>query len=124
MSTAVASVAGYLAGILTAPQSGRKTRADIRETAISTRVEGERQLKKIHTELDNLIKQTKENSAKLNKTAKTELDEAIKAAKQTKAKAREILSALHEGEAEDKDLQRAIRDAKKAVTHIKKYLQA
>jgi hypothetical protein len=34
-----------------------------------------------------------------------------------------MLSAVHEGGAEDKDLRKAIKDANKAVDHIKDYLK-
>ena len=41
---------------------------------------------------------------------------------ETNSKVREILSALHEGDAEDQDLKRAIKNAKSSLEHLKDYL--
>src|SRR4051812_23595938 len=59
ISTLVAGAAGYLAGILTAPKSGQSTRKDIKDAADNTISEGERQLKKLHTELNDLLGEVK-----------------------------------------------------------------
>lgn len=40
-----------------------------------------------------------------------------------KDKAREVLSSLHDGEAEDKDLKKAIAEATKAVENLRNYLK-
>ena len=40
----------------------------------------------------------------------------------TKEKARDILSALHDGDANDKDLKKAVNDVNKAISHLKAYL--
>jgi len=44
-------------------------------------------------------------------------------AKVAKEKAREILSAVHEGDADDKDLKKAVDEASKAVAHLRTYLK-
>jgi phage gp36-like protein len=44
-------------------------------------------------------------------------------AKTAKEKIRELLSAVHEGGADDKDLQAAIKDATKAVEHLKSFVK-
>jgi gas vesicle protein len=53
--TGIAAGAGYLVGILTAPKSGRKTRSDIKKTASKAKTEGEKKLKKLHSELREAI---------------------------------------------------------------------
>ena len=50
---------GYLAGILTAPKSGKETREDIKDTAVKTYSEAEKQLKKLHTELNDVLAEAK-----------------------------------------------------------------
>jgi hypothetical protein len=44
-------------------------------------------------------------------------------AKDTKEKVREMLSALHEGDAEDQDLKRAITNANSALDHLRDFLK-
>ena len=122
IGTTVAAVAGYVAGILTAPKSGKETRADIKKGAQKGWKEAEKELKTLHTELSKLIDQTKTKAGKVSGKAKEEFDTVVSTAKTSKEKAREVLSALHEGSAEDKDLQKAIKDATKAIDHLRSYL--
>lgn len=121
-SALVASAAGYLAGILTAPKSGKETRKDIKNTAVKAKKEAEAKLKKLHSELDELIADGKKKAAKLTSGAKKELDSAIDSAKAAKEKVRYLLSAIHEGDAEDRDLQKAIKEANKSAKHLKSFL--
>ena len=51
------------------------------------------------------------------------LDDAVAKGKQAKEKAREILSGLHDGEVEDKDLKKAISEATKAIENLRNYLK-
>ncbi len=46
IGTLIAGAAGFLAGILTAPKSGKETRADIKEVAVATTKEAEAKLKR------------------------------------------------------------------------------
>lgn len=119
----VAAGAGYLAGILTAPKSGKETRSDIAKTASKARVDGERQLKKLHSELTEVLKETEEAAKKTRLKVSDELADATKNAKVAKEKAREILSALHNGDADDPNLQAVIEEVKLAKTNLVKYLK-
>jgi hypothetical protein len=56
-------------------------------------------------------------------TGKREWKEALSKAEDAKAKAREMLSAIHEGDADDHDLDQAIKDIKSSIAHLKKYLK-
>ncbi len=118
----VAGVAGYAAGILTAPKSGKETRKDIQEAAIKAKTEAERKLKQLHSDLDVLISKGKSQATNLQAKAKEELGHVIDKAQVAKDKARSLLSALHEGDASDEDLQKAIHDVNQAIDHLKKYL--
>lgn len=119
----IAGTAGYLAGVLTAPKSGRETRDDIKDATNKGISEAEKDLKKLHTELGKLLGEAKDKGSDLTGKTHQELTDLLDKAKDTKEKAREMLSAIQEGSAEDKDLRRAIADANKAVDHIKDYLK-
>jgi len=123
LGAVIAGIAGYLAGLLTAPQSGKETRADIKDTAVRGMREAERQLKKLHTELNDVLAEATERVDKLSGKAKEDMQAAVDATRAAKEKAREILSAVHEGRAEDTELENAIKDAQKAVTHLKSYIK-
>jgi gas vesicle protein len=123
LGTIIAAAAGYIAGVLTAPKSGKETREDIKNTAAATYSAAEKQLKALHTELNQLLDQAKAKAANLKGIALSDLEKAMTLAKMAKEKTRDVLSAVHEGGAEDKDLQTAIKEANKAVDHLKKYLQ-
>jgi gas vesicle protein len=118
----VAAAAGYVGGILTAPKSGKETRQDIKDSAAKAKAEAEKKLKQAQKELMDLMDKVKAHKSSATSRAKTELDELVKKAQGAKDKASEMLSAAHEGEANDKDLQKAIDEAKKASEHLKKFL--
>lgn len=123
IGAAIAAVAGYVTGILTAPKSGKETRADIKDTAIKGKAEAERQLKRLHTELNELLDEVRSRGTELSDKASKELAGLVDKAKLAKEKTREVLSALHEGDAEDKELQKAIDEANQAIEHIKQFLK-
>jgi gas vesicle protein len=115
--------AGYLAGILTAPKSGKETRHDIAKSASKARVDAEKQLKKLHSELASLIADGEAAGKKAGVKAKDELKVAVEKAKVAKVKAKEILSALHDGDADDPNLQKALKEVKLAKSNLAKYLK-
>ena len=119
----VAAAAGYVAGILTAPKSGKETRKDIKDTAVKTYTAAEKELKVLHTELSKLMDEAGKKASEFKGTAQKNLDKAVAGAKVAKEKARELLSAVHEGDADDKDLDNAVKEAKKAVDHLKSFLK-
>lgn len=120
----LAAAVGYVAGVLTAPKSGRETRRDITDAALKTKTSAEKELKKLHSELTAKLSEARAEAKKLKGTAKAEADKAIKAAADAKQKAREILSALHDGDADDPELKKAITQAKRAAKNLAKYLKS
>jgi gas vesicle protein len=122
LGTIFAAVAGYVTGILTAPKSVKETRQDIKTAAEQGMAEAEKQLKKLHTQMNDLLSEAKSRAATLKGSAQKELQDAIDKMTIAKEKARELLSALHEGGAEDKDLKKAIGDANKAIDHLRDFL--
>ncbi|MGB4758794.1 MAG: YtxH domain-containing protein [Candidatus Saccharimonadales bacterium] len=118
LGAVIAGAVGYVAGILTAPKSGKETRQDIKDTTKKSIAEVERQLKRLHTELDKALREAKDRAVDLKGRLREELDELIAKASQAKEKAREALSAAHEGQSDDKDLQKAIKDVESALKHL------
>jgi len=119
----VAAAAGYVAGILTAPKSGKETREDLRDNFDNGRARLEQQLKELHTELGGLIDKASKRGEALGWRARRELKDRAAVATATKQKLREVLSAVHDGEADDKDLSKAIKEARKAIDHLRKFIQ-
>lgn len=122
IGTMIAAGAGYLAGLLTAPKSGKETRGDIKNAAAKAKAEAEKKLKGLHSELDGLINKAKSEIGKTKQKASKELVDATAKAQLAKEKARELLSALHDGYADDKELDKALTNAKKSIDHLKKFI--
>lgn len=123
VTTVLAAAAGFVAGILTAPKSGKETRQDIKEAAVKTYKAAEKELKQLHTELSKLMEDARQKSHEFKGAAQKNFDKAVSGAKAAKDKARELLSAAHEGETQDKDLDAAIKEARQAADSLKDYLK-
>ena len=119
----LAAVAGYLAGILTAPKSGKETRADIRNAALSGKAEAEKQLKKLMAELGDMVEEAKKRGADLGDKANKELTDLVDKAKVAREKAREVVTAIHDGDAADEDLRLAVSQGNTALKHLRDYLK-
>lgn len=120
----IAGVGGYLAGILTAPKSGKETREDIVDKAEEIKDDANAQLQKATDELEELIKMAKSKSLKLGAKARTEYNEAVVAAKDAQNKAFHLLKAVKSGEADDPELSRAIKQAKSAAKNLGRYFKS
>ena|SRR3990167_4280594 len=118
----VAGVAGYVAGVLTAPKSGKETRSDIKTKASDVKHETEHKLEQVQTEVANTINEAKAKVKKIESDAKGELDDLLTKATEAREKAQEVLHSVQSGKSSDKDLQKAIDNVKKAGDHLKKYL--
>lgn len=123
IGAALSAAAGYVAGILTAPKSGKETREDIKVKATETYAAAEKELKKLHTELGDALSEAGNKIGDLRGKGKKSFDEVVNKGQKAKDKAREMLSSLHDGEAEDKDLKKAIAEATKAVENLRNYLK-
>jgi gas vesicle protein len=123
VTSSLAAAVGYFAGILTAPKSGKQTRNNIKQTADKGYSETEKDLKKINADITKLLTEAKSTSTKASTRAKNELADLMEKASDTKEKGREMISAIHEGSAQDKDLKKAIKDANNAFNHLRDYLK-
>ena len=123
IGTIVAGAAGYLAGLLTAPKSGKETRDELKQGGASGINEVEKQLKTLHTELGKLVDDTKDSGNDMSDKAQKEFKKLVETAKESKDKLSEVITAIHAGKAADKDLSNALSDAQHAIAHIKDYLK-
>lgn len=123
VGTGLAAVAGYLAGILTAPKSGKQTRRAIKTDAKKGVKLAEEEVKNIHSELDMAVDDLKSRGSKAGKLTAKEVSELVDKAKTGKAKTQEVLTAFKKGEAKDEDLNKAVIQAKRAVKNISKYIK-
>lgn len=119
----VAGVIGYAAGILTAPKSGKETREDIKHTATKAKTQAEKKLKELHSELNRQLELARKKGSKLTGRARDELDKAVASADTVKEKVRLMLSALHEGDADDPELKQALKDAQNALKQLEKFVK-
>ena len=124
VGSALAGAVGYLAGILTAPKSGKDTRHDIANKAEDVKASAEDELMDLNDELKGLIKMTKEKTVALSSSARAEFNEAVIKAKDAQNKAGEVLKAVKKGEANDPELNKAVKQAKQAAKNLGKYLKS
>lgn len=122
IGTALAGAVGYVTGILTAPKSGKETREDIADKAEDIKEGAEEQLQAAHDELDELIKIAKNKSVALGSKARVEFNEAVVRARDAQNKASHVLRAVRAGQADDPELNKAIKQAKQAKKNLSKYL--
>ena len=120
----VAGAVGYLAGILTAPKSGKETRDDIADKAGDIKDTAEAELASLQNELKELIAKTKDQTVALSGKAREEFNEAIVKAKDAQNKAANVLKAVKAGQAEDPELNKAIKQAKQATKNLARYLKS
>lgn len=123
LGAALTAAAGYVAGVLTAPKSGAETREDIKNKAVETYSAAEKELKGLHTELAGVLDELGKKAGVLKQEGGKKLDEAVSKGKDAKEKARDVLSSMHEGEIDDKDLKKAIQEASKAVENLRNFLK-
>jgi gas vesicle protein len=120
----VAGAAGYVAGILTAPKSGKETRQDIADKAAELKEESIAQLQDLRDELDSLLDEAKSKSVALSAKAREEFNDAVVLAKDAKNKTGTMIKAVRAGEASDPELNRAIKQAKLAAKNLGRYLKS
>jgi gas vesicle protein len=110
-----------IGGVLTAPKSGKETRNAIKTKAEETYGAAEKELKKLHTELTDVIDEVSDRITSFKN--RKDVTGALDKGRDAKQKAREVLSMLHDGETDDKELKKAINDATKAIQHLRDFLK-
>jgi gas vesicle protein len=124
VGSAVAGAVGYLAGILTAPKSGKDTRHDIGQKAEDVKASAEDELMDLNDELKSMIKSAKVKTIALSSTARAEFNEALIRAKDAQNKTAQVVKAVKNGEANDPDLNKAVKQGKQAAKNLGKFFKA
>ena len=119
----IGGLAGYVTGIMTAPKSGKLTRQDIVDKAESVKDGAEGQLQDAVDELNGTINSLKSKSLALSAKARAEYDENLVKAKDAQNKAAAVLKAFKAGEANDPELNKAVKQAHQAAKNLAKYLK-
>ncbi|MEK7626035.1 MAG: YtxH domain-containing protein [Patescibacteria group bacterium] len=117
-------VGGYIAGILTAPKSGKETRADIKTNAGKAKVATEQELKNLQQELSKLIDKAESKADVLKVKSGAEKEKLIANSKKAKAKADEVIKSIKSKEVKDPDLKKAVADLKKAKDNLAKFIKS
>lgn len=123
VAVGLAAAVGYVAGLLTAPKSGKETREDIKNAAKTGMSQAEQQLKNVSSELADLVEEAKRRGADMNDRARQQMDDLVAQARVARDKAREVVSAVRAGDAKDDDLRLAVNQANSALGHLREYLK-
>ena len=123
LGTVIGIAAGFIAGILTAPKSGKETRKDIKDASSKVINEAEKRLKVLYAELDEAIVKATQKAKTYKGKGRDKLDQLVDKAKDAKQKAKDMLSAIRSGDAEDPDLKEAIAQSIEAKNHLLDYLK-
>ncbi len=115
----VGVILGAIGGILFAPKSGKETRKDIKDAAVKANKEAEKRLKDLHKELMVKTDEAKELAKEYKGKAKVELDEWSQRAEFTKQKVSELISAVREFEAEERDVENTLEEGKSLLKDLK-----
>ena len=97
------AVAGVVAGLLTAPKSGKETREDLKNKALEVKGAAERRLKDAHKELGKLSVSAKTKGAELKGKAKEEFNELSKKAEDLQVKVKEAITSIKSGDDDNDD---------------------
>lgn len=112
----------YVIGVLTAPKSGKENRETLKEaTGLVTR-ELEKQLKANYSDIQVNIKLAESKIKNKKDVITDELTKAVADANVIQKKIREALSAIHEGNPSNPELDQLIKEAKQVKEHLIKYL--
>lgn len=123
LGAAAAAGIGFIAGVLSAPRSGKRTRQKLAKSASKAKVDSEKQLKKLYSELNDNLGEAEKRLKTAKAGANQELKKQVAAAKKTKDKVKLLLSALHNGDADDPDLKVMIDEAKNAKANLAKFFK-
>ncbi len=115
-------LAGYIAGLLTAPKAGKETREDIRRSLPVDKRDAIEKAEFLYSELNELLSNAVEDHEVLTTKALHKLNLALDKAKSGRDKLETVIEAVKHGEGSDRDLNQSIKEAEKAVVHFKKFM--
>ncbi len=121
IGTSLMTAAGYIAGVLNAPKSGKKTRQELKDSLNGA----EDRLVLLHSEISELINiaadEFKDKSLNAHDSKKYKL--TLELAKDIKNKLDIIIQTIKkQDKSTDTDLSIAIKEAEKAIRHLKDFI--
>lgn len=99
----IGAAVGVVAGLLTAPKSGKETRQDIKNKAHEVKGSAERKLKDAHKELARLSEDLAKKAQVLKGQAKTELNDLGTKAEELKAQIKAAITSIKSGDDDSDD---------------------
>lgn len=117
--------AGYVAGVLTAPKSGKETRQDIKEVANKAYRQAEARLKEAYSDLSDLVEIGTNKAHEFSAKGREQFNKLSAQAVAAQLKLKSALSDLRnrgQDAMADEDLQSAIESAQEAKDHLKDFL--
>ena len=121
IGTSLMTAAGYIAGVLNAPKSGKKTRQELKDSLNGAKD----RLVLLHSEISELINiaadEFKDKSLNAHDSKKYKL--TLELAKDIKNKLDIIIQTIKkQDKSTDTDLSIAIKEAEKAIRHLKDFI--
>lgn len=123
VGAAIAGVAGYITGILTAPKSGKETRKDIKDKAGEVMAKLIEEVKVAQAELNKMLHMAKEKGLALNANAREGFNEAVIRAKDARNKSATVLKAVKAGKSDERELDLALKNLRLSMKNLGKYLK-
>ncbi len=118
----IGAAAGVVAGLLTAPKSGKETRKDIKNKATELKGAAERKLKDAHTELGKLSDQAMKMASELKGKAGDELSDLSQKAEALKVQVKTAITSIKSGDDDNDDA--TINQLLKDFEALRKKIQA
>ena len=120
----IAGATGYLAGILTAPKSGKETRKDISDKASEYKEDAIVKIKAAQADLSDVLDKAKSKTIALSAKAREEFNEAVIKAKDAQTKLTAVLSGVKAGKSDQPELDEALAQAKQSYKNLAKFLKS
>lgn len=118
----VAFGAGVATGLLTAPKSGKETREDLKKASGKLKEELDKKYNEVQGSLSETIESAMSQVGNFRGSAEEKLEDLIDQAKQAEYKVKDVYRAMRHGDADDKNLSKALDQANKAKDHLFKFL--
>lgn len=122
-SGVLGAAVGIVAGLLLAPKSGRETRQGIKQAANRAVGSVERQLKQLYRDLSQAVGEAELHADKLKGKSAVELAGIIVAANKVKTSLKELLSTVRDGEADEDDIERVLKNGQAAIRKLTKRIK-
>lgn len=123
LGLAIGLTAGYVAGILTAPKSGKETRQDIKDATDHAVKLAQEKIRTLQAQVSELAEVAAARAKSLSARGKQELDELVENAKDKQYKAKAVLAAVKDGDADDPELRKAVESANDAKESLANFLK-